>query len=44
MKRSFRDVFQNRHTILPVIHVESRLQALENATIAQDQNHEGSDR
>ena len=41
MKQSFRNVFHKPHTILPVIHVESRAQALENASIAEDAGCDG---
>jgi predicted TIM-barrel enzyme len=38
---ALRQVFQNRHVVLPVIHVTSTAQALENASIARDAGADG---
>lgn len=36
MSRSFREVFSQRHVVLPVIHIESSSQAIRNSAIARD--------
>lgn len=38
---SFREVFTNTHVILPVIHIETELQAIENATITEREGCDG---
>lgn len=38
---NFKEVFKNEHAILPVIHVETLKQALENARIAQGEGADG---
>lgn len=38
---NIREIFPERHAILPVIHVESQQQALRNARIARDANVDG---
>lgn len=41
MTSRFREVFSNRHVILPVIHVESDQQAVRNALVARDAGCDG---
>jgi hypothetical protein len=38
---SFRQIFRNRHIVLPVIHVTTQNQALRNATIAVESGADG---
>ena len=39
---NYRDVFRNRHTILPVIHVESQAQTLRNTEVAREAGSDGA--
>lgn len=38
---NFKEVFTNRHAVLPVVHVENQRQALKNADIAYDEGADG---
>src|SRR4051794_37575456 len=38
----FREIFANRHAVLPVVHVAGREQALRNATLARDGGADGA--